>query len=116
MSTPVGRSVDDIISEWLQGDLELELDLSHCNLTELPVSLPCHLVKRLNCDYNQLTSLSLPSAIYVWCEHNELTSLSLPSVTQVWCNNNQLTSLSLPLAISVWCEYNQLTSLSLPIA
>src|SRR5271155_5116862 len=113
MSTPVDRSVDDIISEWLQGDLELELDLSDCNLTELPASLPCHLVKHLDCSYNQLTSLSLPLATHVLCDHNQLTSLSLPLATAVGCNHNQLTSLSLlPLATEVYCNHNQLTSLS----
>lgn len=110
-------SAETVISAWLdQGDYDVVLCLEGFELTELPDSFPFHLVKKLNCCRNKLTSLSLPVATHVWCEYNRLKSLSLPMAVDVQCGWNQLTCLSLPMATRVRCYRNHLMSLILPLA
>ena len=78
--------------------------------------LPNSLLK-LNCSYNQLTSLpNLPNSLEILCcSANQLTSLpNLPnSLKKLHCYGNQLTSLpDLPNSLeSLWVEFNQLTYL-----
>jgi uncharacterized repeat protein (TIGR01451 family) len=74
-------------------------------------------LKRLNCSFNQLTSLPLlPNSLeHLECDYNQLTNLPiLPSnLYQLYCNGNQLTSLpTIPSSLEVLdCESNNLTSL-----
>jgi len=114
-----------------------ELDISDLGLTNLPnlamgpkgpdavkkdacvfCSLPQSLTK-LNCQWNQLTSLdNLPQGLTILvCWDNELTSLeNLPNgLTKLICSHNKLTSLdNLPQGLTALnCSYNQLTSLDI---
>jgi hypothetical protein len=104
------------------------LNCSSCRLTglrflsdEIGKSL-----QQLQCQSNQLASLTLPSSMdalqQLWCFTNQLTSLTLPTsmdaLQQLQCQSNQLTSLTLPSSmdalLQLWCFTNQLTSLTLP--
>lgn len=110
------------------------LDLSNLHLTELPDHPKLQLVKKLNCGFNDLTSLpSLASSLQeLCCYHNQLTSLSCVRGTQpalprslklLNCSDNLLISLSwtedsvlktpmLPSSLqTLYCYHNQLTSL-----
>ena len=77
---------------------------------------------RLDCSYNQLTSLDLShntALTSLYCGGNQLTSLDLnhnTALTSLDCNGNQLTSLDLShntALTSLYCNGNQLTSLDL---
>ena len=125
------------INIWLK-DTSKELNISYCGLTEWPDALSGKdsLIIKLNCSWNQLTSLpvfsnlirlschhnqltSLPSLLKLTifsCHHNQLTSIpgpsDLPKLTIFSCRNNQLTLLpSLPKLTYLDCDKNQLTSL-----
>ena len=78
-------------------------------------------LQRLNCGYNQLTSLDVSKntcLTMLSCNNNQLTSLDLSNnetLFQVFCHNNQLTSLNIsktPL-YNLWCDNNQLTRLDM---
>lgn len=85
---------------WLENETKV-LDLSGCNLVQLPVSL------------GNLTSLTIFS-----CSYNQLTSIpdsigNLVSLCRLWVNNNQLTSLPyslghLPLLTELNCYNNKI--------
>lgn len=77
-------------------------------------------LKKLECSYNQLTSLDISdnkALTELWCNHNQLLSLNLSKNTALeWlvCGNNQLTSLDVSnnMALTVLsCISNQLFSL-----
>ena len=77
-------------------------------------------VTKLDCYYNQLTSLDVSGCISLTklaCNSNKLTSLNVsknPALTKLYCNTNQLTSLDVSGCTALTklnCSYNQLTSL-----
>ena len=106
------------LHEWpnvLKGkeNLITKLDCDFNELTSLPL---LHNLTKLWCSNNQLTSLPLfPNLTYLRCSFNQLTSLPLfPNLTYLLCNKNQLTFLPVfPNLTKLWCNYNQLTSLPL---
>lgn len=87
-----------------------------CGINNLPDTLPA-LIRYLNLDYNQLTSLpALPPALkYLHCGFNQLTVIpDLPSnFRRLLCSDNQLTTLPdlPPLVNELGCHNNQLTVL-----
>nr|QBK89494.1 MAG: leucine rich repeat protein [Pithovirus LCPAC001] len=131
-------SLNNIIEKWLE-DTTQTLDISYLNLTEWPKQLigKEHLIKKLDCYHNQLTSLpnnltglerldcssnklkSLPNnltklkTLSFW--NNKLTSLpnDLTKLKELYCTNNELTSLpnSLTNLKILSCPFNKLTSL-----
>ena len=73
-------------------------------------------LKKLNCGYNQLTSLQLNENLEtLYCSNNQLTSLHLNTNLQIlYCNNNKLSSLHLNENLQIlYCYNNELTSLHL---
>ena len=77
-------------------------------------------LKRLYCDYNQLTSLDVSKNValtYLNCYENQLTSLDVSkntALTDLDCDYNQLTSLDVSKNVALTylaCRSNQLTSL-----
>src|SRR3989344_3546201 len=99
--------------------IDIELDLSFSQLTELPENLPSSLQK-LYCSNNKLTELpeNLPNSLQIlYCYSNQLTKLpeNLPnSIQELDCSSNQLTKLpeNLPSSLQIlYCYNNQLTEL-----
>ena len=94
-----------------------EINLTHFNLTYLPVLSKFKKLKVLICQHNSLTSLpELPASLtHLHCNYNYLTSLpELPKkLKSLDCSYNRLTSLpQLPKTLnSLYCGYNNLTSL-----
>jgi len=74
-------------------------------------------IKKVTCNYLQLTSLVVPKGVKeLWCYNNKLTSLIVhEGMQKLWCYNNNLTSLDVPKGIQeLWCSHNKLTSLIVP--
>lgn len=100
------------IDIWLKnGDPNVTLNLSHLNLTELPVIPPeC---KKLDCSNNKLTTI--PNADYheLSCFCNNITKLpKLPNCQILACFDNKLTELpDLPECERLNCHTNNLTKL-----
>lgn len=93
--------LNDRIDKWLK-DTSKCLNISELGLKSWPKVLEGkeNLVIKLDCSFNQLTSLPvLPQLIELICSNNQLTSLPvLPLLTVLNCHHNQLTSLPiLPL-------------------
>ncbi|MCL2539551.1 MAG: hypothetical protein FWE66_04355, partial [Oscillospiraceae bacterium] len=79
-------------------------------------------LERLNCNYNQITSLDvsgLAKLISLNCTGNKLTSLNVGgcvALLDLFCNNNELTNLELSglsNLLQFICSQNRLTSLDL---
>nr|QBK89531.1 MAG: hypothetical protein LCPAC001_00410 [Pithovirus LCPAC001] len=120
--------LDKLIEEWLE-DTTLKLDISDLRLTEWPKQLVGkeHLIKKLNCSYNELKSLpnnlhEVPGDFVPWtnlkkldCSHNRLASLpnNLTKLKTLDCWNNKLKSLpnGLTNLETLYCFDNKLTSL-----
>ena len=103
------------INIWLK-DTSKFLNISLLGLKEWPEALKGkeHLIVKLYCGKNQLTSLpALPKCVTLICSFNELTSLpALPNCVELYCQYNLLTSLpALLLCETLNCDVNQLTSL-----
>jgi Leucine-rich repeat (LRR) protein len=92
-----------------------KLDCSYNNLTSLPDCLGN--LERLNCNYNNLTSLpdNLGNLSFLNCWGNDLTLLpeNLENLKVLYCSYNNLTSLpdSLGNLKVLYCSYNNLNSL-----
>ena len=95
------------------------LDCSFNQLTSLDMSKNTALT-RLDCDFNQLTSIDVSENIaltYLSCYFNQLTSLDMSkntALTGLSCHINQLTSLDVSkntALTELYCYSNQLTSL-----
>ncbi len=77
-------------------------------------------LERLDCSYNDLTSLEVPGNLALWelnCSHNQLASLDVSKDTvlmYLYCKNNRLTSLDVSKDTALMgldCSHNLLTSL-----
>ena len=95
-----------------------ELCIHEQELEKLPDDIDKYTnLKRLNCSYNELTSLdNLPQKLKnLDCSYNKLTSLdNLPqNLIELYCNGNKITSLdNLPPTLEILkCWNNQITSL-----
>ena len=89
-------------------------------LKSLDVSNNTALTK-LNCSYNNLSSLALNNTALkvLWCQHNQITALDIsksPSLTLLNCGFNQISSLDVsnnPALDSLGCYNNQIPALDL---
>ena len=95
------------------------LECSFNQLTSLDVSRNTTL-KQLGCSFNQLTSLNInrnTELAFLSCLHNLLTSLDISRNTELIslsCGNNLLTSLNISnniVLVGLFCGFNQLTDL-----
>jgi len=93
------------------------IDVGFWNIKSLPDLTRFKNLKKINCYYNELTSLpTLPQNLQeLHCYDNELTSLpTLPqNLQKLSCCNNHLSSLpTLPENVKyLYCTNNRLTSL-----
>ena len=95
----------------------LTLDITSKNIKYLPDLTRFKNLKKLDCSYNQLTSLPTlpPNLEELFCFNNQLTSLPTlpPNLKKLFCSNNQLTLFpTLPPNLKkLFCSNNQLTLL-----
>ncbi len=108
------------INIWLN-DARNILDISGLNLKKWPDALVGkeHLIVKLNCSNNELTTLGegLSNLKWLRCNHNKLTSIGkgpyLSNLVELDCSNNELTLLPGDLSNLKWlsCSNNKLTFL-----
>jgi uncharacterized repeat protein (TIGR01451 family) len=98
------------------------LTLSNANIVSLSGIEHFTNVSRINCSYNQITSINLSGMVELSsfdCTRNQLTSLTLsnlPRLRHINCYYSQLNTISisnLPALTDLFCEHNQLTSLDI---
>jgi Leucine-rich repeat (LRR) protein len=106
--------VQEHLKEW---DVEWKNHIWENHIWEDVERFSSPLIRKLNCDDNDLTSLpeNLENLEILYCSYNNLTQLpeNLENLEVLYCDENKLTQLpeNLENLKVLWCDENELTQL-----